>query len=75
MKVEICVDNKKIAIGRVGPDGTICDVVPFEGRGIGYGRYVQIAVTDGAHIGASISVLVMGDEGGKVKLEHPWPFK
>ena len=38
MKVEICADGKKIAIGHVGPDGMIADVVPFEGRGIGYGR-------------------------------------
>ena len=74
MKVEICVDNKKIATGEV-VDGMIANVVPYEGRGIGYGRYVQIAVTDGVHRGASISALVMGDEDGKVKLEHPWPFK
>ena len=75
MKVDIHAGGQKIATGHVGADGQICNVQAVDGKGMGYGRYVQIAATDGAHIGASISVLVMGDEGGKVKLEHPWPFK
>lgn len=75
MKVEICVDNKKIATGQVGPDGMIENVVPYEGRGIGYGRRVEIAVTDGKHTGSSITALIMGDIGTDLKLEEPMPFK
>jgi hypothetical protein len=75
MKVEICADGKKIATGRVGPDGMIADVVPFEGRGIGYGRYVQIVCTDGAHTGSSLTALVMGDTGTALTLKEPMPFK
>jgi hypothetical protein len=75
MKVEICADNKKIATGQVGPDGMIENVVPFEGRGIGYGRYVQIAVTDGAHTGSSITALIMGDSGTDLILQERMPFK
>jgi hypothetical protein len=75
MKVDIHAGGQKIATGQVDADGHISNVQAVNGKGMGYGRYVQIAVTDGAHTGASISALVMSDEGGKVKLEHPWPFK
>jgi hypothetical protein len=75
MKVEICAYNKKIATGEVGPDGMIENVVPFEGRGIGYGRYVQIAVTDGKHTGSSLTALIMGDTGTALTLKEPMPFK
>jgi hypothetical protein len=75
MKVEICVDNKKIATGEVGSDGMIANVMPYEGRGVSYGRYVQIAVTDGKHIGSSLTALIMGDTGTALTLKEPMPFK
>jgi hypothetical protein len=75
MRVEICADGKKIATGQVSADGIIENVVPFEGRGIGYGRYVQIAVTDGKHTGSSFTILIMGDTGTALTLERPFPFK
>jgi hypothetical protein len=75
MRVEICADGKKIATGQVGADGMISDVVPFEGRGIGYGRYVQIVATSGKHTGSSLTALVMGDTGTALTLKEPMPFK
>jgi hypothetical protein len=75
MKVDIHAGGQKIATGQVGPDGMIENVVPYEGRGIGYGRYVQVAVTDGKHTGSSFTVLIMGDTGTALTLKEPWPFK
>jgi hypothetical protein len=49
--------------------------VPYEGREVSYGRYVQIAVTDGKHTGSSFTVLIMGDTGTALTLERPFPVK
>jgi hypothetical protein len=75
MKVDIHALGKKIATGKVGSDGMIADVMPFEGRGIGYGRYVQIVATTGKHTGSSLTALIMGDSGTALTLKEPFPFK
>jgi hypothetical protein len=51
------------------------NVVPYEGRGVSYGRYVQIVVTDGKHTGSSFTILIMGDTGTALTLKEPFPFK
>jgi hypothetical protein len=75
MKVDIHPLGKKRATGHVGSDGMIENIVPFEGRGIGYGRYVQIVAVSGKHTGSSITALIMGDTGTALTLKEPMPFK
>jgi hypothetical protein len=75
MKVGIYAGPDKLATATVDRDGMLSNVIPHEGRGLAYGRYLQITAIDGRHTGSTITALVMGDTGNRAVLKEPFPFK
>jgi hypothetical protein len=73
--VDIYSGRDRIARGTVGLDGMIADVKPVDGKGLAYGRHLQFTVMEGQHVGQTVTGLVMGDEGGRLTLKEPMPFK
>jgi hypothetical protein len=73
--VEIYVGRDKVATGRVGEDGMIAELEPFQGKGLAYGRHVQITVMAGKHVGQTITAQIIGETGGAVILKEPMPFQ
>lgn len=67
---------KELARGDIeqGSD-TITNLKPTEGRGLGFGRRLQVVPLEGGHIGQAVVMQIRGDEGGNAKLHEPFPLK
>ena len=71
--VSIHADGKELARGHA-EGATITDIVPTEGRGPSYGRWLQVTVMDGKNACQTVTMRVEGDTGASLTLHEPLPF-